>query len=68
MRNNIIGYKQIDHNIFALDRPYFSNTPYTVVRIYGEEKNLEELHKIIRHNEIFPEDILMNLNLKFREI
>ncbi len=68
MRNNIIGYKQQDHNIFALDRPYFTSIPYIIVRIYGEQEKLTELHKKISPNEIFSEDILMNLNLKFREI
>ena len=68
MISNIICFKQEDSNIFSLERKYFSSIPYCVVRIYGEESNLKKLGTKIRYGELFEEDVLMNLNLKFKEI
>ncbi len=66
MKSNIIGYKQIDKDVFFLDAP--STPGCIVIRIYGEEKNLFDLHKKIKHSEIFTEQTLKTLNLKFREV
>lgn len=68
MQNNLIGFKQEDKNIFSLERKLFSSIPYCVVRIYGEEVNLKKLGTRIRYGEVFEEDILIDLNLKFKEI
>lgn len=68
MKSNIIGFKQEDRNIFSLERKLFSSTPYCVVRIFGEEGDLKKLGDRIRYGEIFEEVILMDLNLKFKEI
>lgn len=68
MKSNLIGFKQEDRNIFSLERKLFSSIPYCVVRIYGEEDNLKKLRTRIRYGEIFEEDVLMDLNLKFKEI
>ncbi len=69
MRNNIIGFKINDSDLFALDRP-FNNTDwcYQVIRIHGEAKDLKKLCKIIKNKETFAEETLINLNLNYREI
>ncbi len=71
MKSNILGYKEEDKNIFFLDRPSsesFQYPPYVVIRIYGEENNLISLNERIKIHEVFTEDTLINLNLKFREV
>jgi len=66
MRNNIIGFKLYDKELFMLDRP--PKESYSVVRIVGEARNVKKLNYLIKHHESFSQEILEQLQLFYKEI
>jgi len=66
MKSNIICFKRVDCKQFFLDRP--SEFSYDVVRIIGEEENLNLLNTSIGFESCFDENFLECLNLKYRII
>ena len=66
MKEILIAYR-IQDGIYCLDRP-FNKVSYSMVRISGKQKSINELNNLIGQNEVFDESVLNRLNLYYKII